>query len=98
VLTRAARFLRESFPGEGIAITGVVIRLARDQNADEGIATVLGIAGGAIRKIWVPLRVADYEIAIDAHRDKKGVHFLADIIHTGRKYQATNVAEFRLQE
>jgi hypothetical protein len=76
----------------------VVIRLARDQDADEGIATVLGVAGGAVRKIWLPLGPADYEVAVNAHRDKKGVHFITDIVQTGRKYQATNVAKFRLQE
>jgi hypothetical protein len=98
VLNRAARFLRESSPGEGVPITGVVIRLAREQDAEDGTATVLGVVGGAIRRITVPLRAADYEMAINAHRDKRGIRFLADVAQIGRKYQATNVAEFRLQE
>jgi hypothetical protein len=98
VLNRAARFLRELSPGEGVPIAGVVIRLAREQDAEDGTATILGVVGGAIRRIAVPLRAADYEMAIDAHRDKKGIRCLADIKQIGRKYEATNVAEFRLQE
>lgn len=98
VLNRAARFLRESSPGEGIPIAGVVIRLAREQDAEDGTATILGVVGGAIRRITIPLRATDYEMAIDAHRDKKGIRCLADIKQSGRKYEATNVAEFRLQE
>jgi hypothetical protein len=54
ILNRAARFLRESAPGEGIPIAGVVIRLAREQDAGDGTATILGVVGGSIRRITVP--------------------------------------------
>jgi hypothetical protein len=96
VLIEAARFLRASSPLEGLAITGVITDLHREQNAQDGIVTVFGVVDGVLRRILLPLISADYQVAIEAHREKRGVYFVADIIHEGRQYTAINISDFRL--
>jgi len=96
VLIEAARFLRASSPFEGLAITGVITDLHREQEAQDGIVTVFGVVEGIIRRILLPLISADYQVAIEAHREKRGVYFVADVIHEGRQYNAINVSDFRM--
>jgi hypothetical protein len=98
VLTQAARVLRESSPQESISIFGVVVHLSREQHSDNGAVTIHGVVEGSLRKFLVPLSAADYEVAIEAHRQKRGVYFLADIAKLGRRYRADNVWGFRMLE
>jgi hypothetical protein len=96
VLTEASRFLRASSPFEGLAITGVITDLHREQEAQDGTVTVFGVVNGGLRRILLPLTSADYQVAIEAHREKRGVYFVADIICEGRRYNAINISDFRL--
>jgi hypothetical protein len=96
ILIEAARFLRASSPLEGIAITGVITNLHREQDAQDGIVTVFGVVDGVGRRILLPLIATDYQVAIEAHREKRGVYFVADVIREGRHYKAINISDFRM--
>ena len=96
ILIEATRFLRASSPLEGLAITGVITDLHREQEAQDGTITVYGVVDGRLRRILLPLTVSDYQVAIEARREKRGVYLVADIVREGRQYNAINISDFRL--
>jgi len=98
VLFEAGRILRAESPTQGILITGVVINLHRERGATDGVATVACVIDGNVRKLVVPLQASDYDLAIEAHRTKRGLLFKADIALVGRQYNAANVQEFRITD
>jgi hypothetical protein len=95
-LLEAARRFRAAEPLEGTLLTGVVVRLQRARDELEGRITVSCVVDGALRQLGVPLGLADYQNAVDAHRERRGVMFRADISKVGRGYEATNVRDFRI--
>lgn len=98
ILYEAARTLKRAAPLEGIPVTGVVVKLHREKGAEAGDVTVSCAIEGSVKKLSVPLTPSDYQVAIDAHRDKLGVYFRADVTLLGRQYIASNVRGFRLVE
>jgi hypothetical protein len=60
------------------------------------LAKIGSVINGRIRRLNVPLEEADYERAIDAHREQRGVLFHADVERLGRKWFANNVADFQI--
>jgi hypothetical protein len=95
-LNEAAKRFRAAEPLEGTILTGVVVRLQRGRDQLEGRITVSCVVDGALRQLSVPLGLADYQNAVDAHRERRGVMFRADVSREGRGYVATNVREFRV--
>lgn len=95
-LAEAAKRFRASEPLEGTLLTGVVVRLQRRREQLEGRITVSCVVDGALRQLAVPLGLADYQNAVQAHREQKGVMFRADVVKDRRHYLATNVREFRV--
>lgn len=98
ILTEAARKLRENSPYEGLPITGVVTSLRREEASENGSAVVSCVIEGTLRRLVVPLSPEEYEVAIDAHREKRGIFFKADVAQAGRQYHATNIQSLRLTE
>jgi hypothetical protein len=95
-LNEAAKRFRAAEPLEGTILTGVVVRLQRGRDQLEGRITVSCVVDGALRQLGVPLGLADYQNAVDAHRERRGVMFRADVSRDGRGYVASNVREFRV--
>lgn len=95
-LNEAARRFRAAEPLEGTLLTGIVVRLQRGRDQLEGRITVSCVVDGALRQLSVPLGLADYQSAVEAHRERKGVMLRADVSREGRGYVATNVREFRI--
>lgn len=95
-LVEAANHFRETEPLESILVTGVVVRLQRRREELEGRITVSCVVDGDLRQLWVPLGLADYQNAVDAHREQRGVMFRANVSREGRHYVASNVREFRV--
>ena len=98
ILYEAARILKQATPLEGIPVTGVVVKLHREKGAESGDITVSCAIEGTVRKLSVPLTPSDYHLAIDAHRDKRGVYFRANVAKIGGHYVASDVRGFRLVE
>lgn len=96
ILQEAARLLKQSPPLEGIPVTGVVVKLHREKGTDTGDITVSCVIEGVVRKLSVALSPSDYETAIEAHRDKRGVYFRANVAVVGRHYRASEVSGFRM--
>jgi hypothetical protein len=95
-LAQAARLLRAEQPEIGLLITGVVIDLHREPGRASGDARVSAVVNGRVRNLHLSLAEPDYEIAIDAHRDQRGVLFHADIERVGRRWRANNVVDFQV--
>ncbi len=98
ILTNAARFLREESPNEGLLVTGVVVSLHREEGAKDGSVTVAAVVEGNIRKLAVPLMASDYDAAIQAHRNRQGVIFRADVVKIGKHFRAENVRDFKVTQ
>ena len=79
-------------------MTGVVVNLHREEGQIEGRVTVACVIEGVVRQLQAILAAADYDRAIEAHREQKGVMFRADIARAGRGFRASNVREFRVVE
>ncbi len=98
ILTDAAKFLKRTEPAEGILFTGVVVDLHRDEGDLDGEVSVATVLEGSTRKLRAPLNAPEYQMAIDAHRDKNAIMFRADLTKRGRQWRAENVREFRVLE
>lgn len=96
ILNEGARVLRAVEPISGTTLAGVVVNLHRDEGESDGLATVSAVVNGSIRKLRVPLEEVDYIKAVEAHRESRGVMFLADLAAHGRSYVATSVRDFRI--
>jgi hypothetical protein len=95
VIEEAARHFRATSPLEGAGVVGVVVNLHRDADAEEGSATIAGVVDETPRQVVLRLTATDYNIAIEAHRNKQAVTFTADIEKLGRAFTARNIANFR---
>jgi hypothetical protein len=96
ILRQAAARLRAIEPIPDELVTGVVTRLSRGEQAEDGVVTVLTVIHGSVRNLQVPLPHADYRRAVEAHRDRLQVLFKANVQKRGRVWEATNVSEFRV--
>jgi len=96
VLREAASRFRAAEPPVDALISGTVVGLLRDDSDLERRVTVACFIDGKGRKLRVPLGPADYQKAIEAHRDKAPVLFRADLEQIGRMLVATNVREWRV--
>lgn len=96
ILRQAAARLRAIEPIPDELITGVVTRLSRGEDAEDGVVTIATVIQGGVRQLQVPLPPADYRQAVEAHRDRLQVFFTATLERRGRYWEARNVSEFRV--
>jgi hypothetical protein len=66
ILRQAAALLRTIEPIPDELITGVVTRLARGEDAEDGVVTVVTVIQGAVRNLQVRLAPADYRLLTGA--------------------------------
>jgi hypothetical protein len=81
---------------EDAEIVGVVVRLDRPDQAVEGTATVFGIVEGQPRKIQITLSGADYDKAIQAHKDGSQVFCMGNLSKQGKSFVLKNPHGFTL--
>lgn len=98
LFSEAARIIKESDPLEGIAVTGVVEGLHREEGEPDGTATIACIIDGTPRKLHARLAEEDYELAVAAHLDTRVVVFRTDVQRRGNRFHGNQVRGFRLTD
>lgn len=100
VFSDAAEFLRNKQARTDVTIAGLVVSLARGDQAGPGSVTILGIDDDSNRphRIQVELEASDYEKAIRAHSQGLQVEARGDLKTSGTKRSLSPLQEFNITE
>ncbi len=90
LLREAARSLRERGPRPDVRLYGFVRRLNRGQAGDDGTISLLAKIDGQRQSVAAVLERADYEKAIQAHRDRTPVVLSGDLERMGQRWRLLN--------
>jgi hypothetical protein len=87
------RLTRREEPPRTVTLVGTVRSLSRDDSADEepdAASIVLATeVNGRTRKVHVPLSGEDYDLAIQAHRNRRPFIVTGDLVFQGRAWRLT---------
>lgn len=97
VLKEAAAELRARTPEEDVTVVGEVVRLYREGGSGSEI-TVVGRIDDAdtLRRIWIALPAAEYETAMQAHRDMREIMVRGNLVRRGTRFYLTSPTGFHL--
>jgi hypothetical protein len=101
VLSDAARMMRTQLPEDDVTLRGNVVRLHRESTRlGAGEVTIAGVLSGdraeRLRKVWVSLSEADYQLAIQAHRTFAEVELLGSLIQRGGRTYLNLIGDFNI--
>jgi hypothetical protein len=94
-IAEAGRLLRESSPQEDFELQGPVVKLERPNGQEKGSVTILGFVDGQPRKISLLLEAQDYQVAIDAHKNKQTVSCSGTLQKVGRTFELQAIRSLR---
>jgi len=86
ILKEGARVLRERSPRKNFELRGFTTRLRREETAERGIATVKGYIDEKSSSVNFELADDEYEIATEAHRDRKEVIVRGNLSRQGERW------------
>jgi hypothetical protein len=95
-LREAGRTLRTRVPETDVEVTGYVITLHRDENAEKGIIKLNDVISRPMRVISAELDLKRYNHAIKAHENRDIVVMKGDLQKGGRGCILTNISEFKV--
>ncbi|GBU24547.1 hypothetical protein R83H12_01181 [Fibrobacteria bacterium R8-3-H12] len=95
-LREAGRTLRTRMPETNVEVTGFVITLHKDENAERGTIKLNDITASPTRVISIELELERYNQAIEAHRDGKIVVIKGDLQKNVRGQILSNISEFKV--
>lgn len=87
IVGEAARVFRETAPTEDFELVGVVVRLRREDDAETGVATVIGVVENDLRRVRVELGGPDYNLAIRSHKHRISIRLKGTLVKEGRQYE-----------
>ncbi len=90
VLDEAAHILADRQERIGQEIQGYVSRLARDQSAAEGEATIKAIVDGTFVSVRTVFGEEDYTRIIRAHEARLSVSLVGDLLRKGQRWHLRN--------
>ena len=90
LLREAARSLRERAPRPDVRLYGLVRRLKRGEASSDGTISLLARIDGQRQSVAAVLERADYEIAVQAHRDQIAVVLSGDLERMGQRWRLLN--------
>lgn len=97
VLREAADELRARTPEEDVAVTGEVVRLHREGHGTGEITLVGHVEDqDPLRRIWIELPAEEYTLAMQAHKEMRGVTVRGSLVRRGTRYYLGNPAGFRI--
>lgn len=96
VLREAAKLFRESAPIDEFDLEGYVVKLGKETGEIEGQITVAGYVDNRPRRIRIKLEGADYECAVNAHRDTEAIQCTGELVKEGHAYTLKNPRNFVL--
>lgn len=86
IIQEAGRILRAIAPREDIELTGVVTHLDREPSSEAGNVSIWGVVDDQVRRVHLKLSGADYNMALDAHKDRRLVRCRGDLRRDGKLY------------
>jgi len=95
-LREAGRTLRTRMPETDVEVTGYVITLHKDENADKGTIKLNDVVSRPMRVISAELDLKRYNQAIEAHKNMDIVAMKGDLQKGGRGCVLANISEFRV--
>lgn len=90
LLREAARSLRERAPRPDVRLPGFVRLLKREEAEDGGTIRLATDIDGQRQSVVAVLRQADYERAVNAHKDQALVVLAGDLERTGQRWRLLN--------
>ena len=90
LLREAARSLRERAPRPDLRLHGFVRLLKRGEAQDVGTIRLATVIDGQRQSVVAVLERADYERALQAHRDRAPVELAGDLERTGQRWGLLN--------
>ena len=87
LLREAARSLRERAPKPDVRLYGYVRILERDEEDADGTIKLRTEIDGQLRSVKAVLEQADYERAVQAHKDKAPAELTGDLERTGQQWK-----------
>ena len=87
MLREAARSLRERAPRPDVRLHGFVRRLKRGETEDDGTIRLATHIDGQPQSVVAVLEQADYERAVQAHKDRALVVLAGDLERTGERWR-----------
>ena len=90
LLREAARSFRERAPRPDVQLHGFVRRLARREADEDGTIRLATDVDGQQQSVTAVLEQADYERAVQAHKDRAMVVLEGDLERTGQRWRLLN--------
>ena len=90
LLKEAARLFRDRAPRPDVRLHGFVRLLKRDQADIDGVVRLAADVDGQQQSVVAVLEQADYEQAVQAHRDKALVVLTGDLEREGQRWRLLN--------
>ena len=90
LLSEAARSLRERAPRPDVRLHGFVRLLKRGEAEDDGTIRLATDVDGQPQSVVAVLEQADYERAVQAHKDRALVVLAGDLERTGQRWRLLN--------
>ncbi len=90
ILREAARSFRNREPRFDVSLFGSVWRLKRDDSETDGTVTLRASVEGKIRSVTAVLSQPDYNLAIQAHKEKAPVIAEGDLDRFGQRWHLLN--------
>jgi hypothetical protein len=92
IFREAARKLREKRPRSNVTLYGVVNKLTRSYDADDGLVTFKTNIDGQIQSVTAVLDQSNYNEAVSAHRSKYPVIVGGDLERVGSRWRLTSAS------
>ena len=89
-LREAARSLRERAPRPDVRLHGFVRLLKRGETEDDGTIRLATEIDGQRQSVVAVLEQADYDRAVQAHKDRALVVLTGDLERTGQRWRLLN--------
>jgi hypothetical protein len=98
VLASAVAWLKQLGPFEDVLVEGTVSRLIRGKDDEVGTIVIEGTADGEKRNVHVELPDDQYDLAIQAHHDRKLVRITGTLEKAGRPWVLTNTGRLTFHQ
>jgi hypothetical protein len=96
ILREAARQIRLREPRRDERILGYVTDLHREKDEVEGRATIKTLIDGQPRSLGMTLMKGDYDVAVQAHRERVPVTLVGDLEPEGQRWKLSEPRNLRL--
>lgn len=89
-LGEVGRIFHEKQPRPDELVEGFIVKLARDESHFDGHVTMKAFVDGRLMSVHAELQRSDYDLAIQAHRDKQPIAAMGTLERVGHRWRLAN--------